>query len=138
MPSLNLVQLMGNVTRDPELRYTPKGTPHLTLGLAINRRWKTDDGETKEEVTFVDVEFWRRAAEVIVKYVHKGDPLYVQGRLTQNEYEKDGQKIRKTRVAAEHFEFLGSRKGGANDPAPVPQTERTAQEADWEKDDIPF
>ena len=87
MPNLNKVQLMGNITRDPEVRYTPKGTAVTDIGLAINRNFSTDDGERREETTFVDITFWGRQAEVIGEYMKKGRPLYVEGRLQLDQWE---------------------------------------------------
>mgnify|MGYP006235333905 CR=1 FL=1 len=87
MPNLNKVQLMGNITRDPEVRYTPKGTAVTDIGLAINRNYSTDDGERREETTFVDITFWGRQAEVIGEYMKKGRPLYVEGRLQLDQWE---------------------------------------------------
>ena len=81
MANFNKVILAGNLTRDPELRYTPKGTAVVKLGMAINRTWKSETGENKEEVTFVDVEAWDRQAEVIAQYMRKGRPILVEGRL---------------------------------------------------------
>src|SRR5258708_6823043 len=79
--NLNRVHLAGNLTRDPEMRYTPKGTAIADLGLAINRSWKNDDGEKKEETTFVDVTLWGRVAEVAQEYLRKGLPVFIEGRL---------------------------------------------------------
>ena len=81
MANFNKVILAGNLTRDPELRYTPKGTAIANFGLAINRKWKSESGESKEEVTFVDVEAWDRQGEVIAQYFKKGSPILVEGRL---------------------------------------------------------
>ena len=87
MANFNKVILAGNLTRDPELRYTPKGTAIARIGMAINRTWKSETGETKEEVTFVDVEAWGRQAEVISQYLKKGRPLLVEGRLKLDQWE---------------------------------------------------
>jgi len=81
MASYNKVILLGNLTRDPELRYTPKGTAVARLGLAVNRSYKSETGETKEEVTFLDVDAWGKQAELIAQYLRKGNPLFVEGRL---------------------------------------------------------
>ena len=81
MPNLNKIQLMGNLTRDPELKHTPKGTAVADIGLAVNRIGKDDDGQRTEETTFVDVTFWGRTAETVAEYMSKGRPLYVEGRL---------------------------------------------------------
>ena len=115
MASYNKVLLMGNLTRDPEVRYTPKGTAIATIGLAVNRRWTTDAGEQKEEVTFVDVEVWGRQAETVGQYLSKGKPIFVEGRLKLDtgEDKESGQKKSKMRVVCEHFQFLGGPRGGA-------------------------
>ena len=81
MANFNKVILAGNLTRDPELRYTPKGTAIAKIGLAINRTWKSETGETKEEVTFVDVDAFGRTAEIIAQYLKKGRPILIEGRL---------------------------------------------------------
>ena len=87
MPSLNKVLLMGNLTRDPELRVTPKGTPICQFSLAINRQFKMESGESREEVIYVDVEAWGKQGETIAKYMTKGRPLYVEGRLSTRSWE---------------------------------------------------
>src|SRR5258707_13151758 len=87
MANFNKVILAGNLTRDPELRYTPKGTAIAKIGLAINRSWKTETGETKEEVTFVDVDSFGRTAEVIAQYLKKGRPILMEGRLKLDQWE---------------------------------------------------
>src|SRR5678816_2634845 len=103
MASFNKVILAGNLTRDPELRYTPKGTAVARIGLAINRTWKNETGETKEEVTFVDVDAWGRQAEVIAQYLRKGRPLLMEGRLKFDQWEDKNthQKQSKLRVVLE-------------------------------------
>ena len=123
MPSLNKVMLMGNLTRDPELRVTPKGTPICQFGLAINRKFKLESGESREEVIFVDVEAWGRQGETIAKFVTKGRPLFVEGRLKLDQWEDKNTKEKRSRlkVVLEQFEFLGDNRGGgaggANAPA---------------------
>src|SRR5690242_12675823 len=113
MASFNKVILVGNLTRDPELRYTPKGTAIARIGMAVNRTWKSETGETKEEVTFVDVDAFGRQAEVIAQYVKKGRPLLVEGRLKLDTWEDKNthQKQSKLRVVLESFSFLDSRGG---------------------------
>ena len=81
MPNLNKVHLMGNLTRDPEMRYTPANTAVCQIGLAINRKWKDGNGEAKEEVTFIDCEAWGKTSEILNQYVRKGHPIYIEGRL---------------------------------------------------------
>jgi single-strand DNA-binding protein len=114
MPSLNKVFLMGNLTRDPELRVTPKGTPICQFSLAINRKFKMESGESREEVIFVDVEAWGRQGETIAKFVTKGRPLFVEGRLKLDQWEDKNTKEKRSRmrVVLEQFEFLGDGRGG--------------------------
>lgn len=115
MPSLNKVLLMGNITRDPELRVTPKGTPICQFSLAINRSFKMESGETREEVIYVDVEAWGKQGETIAKYCSKGRPLYVEGRLKLDQWDdkKTGEKRSRMKVVLEAFQFLGDGKGAA-------------------------
>lgn len=114
MPSLNKVLLMGNLTRDPELRVTPKGTPICQFSLAINRQFKMESGETREEVIYVDVEAWGKQGETISKYVTKGRPLFVEGRLRLDQWEDKNTKEKRSRmkVVLENFQFLGDSRGG--------------------------
>ena len=122
MASFNKVIIMGNLTRDPELRYTPKGSAVVQLGLAVNRKWKTETGETKEEVSFIDVDVFGRQAEVVAQYMRKGRPLLVEGRLKQDTWEDKNthQKQSKLKVVLESFAFVdGNRpEGGAPSGAP--------------------
>ena len=113
MPSLNKVLLMGNLTRDPELRVTPKGTPICQFSLAINRQFKMESGETREEVIYVDVEAWGKQGETIAKYMTKGRPLYVEGRLRLDQWEDKTTKEKRSRmkVVLEQFQFLGDSRG---------------------------
>src|SRR5437667_6526408 len=113
MASFNKIILMGNLTRDPELRYTPKGTAVAKIGLAVNRTWKGESGEQKEEVTFIDIEAWGRQAEVIAQYMKKGRELLVEGRLKLDSWEDKNtkQKVSKLKVVLETFSFIG---GGGN------------------------
>jgi len=116
MPALNKVLLMGNLTRDPELRVTPKGTPICQFALAINRQFKMESGESREEVIYVDVEAWGKQGETIAKYCTKGRPLYVEGRLKLDQWEDKNTKEKRSRmkVVLEQFQFLGDgRVGGA-------------------------
>jgi len=114
MANFNKVILAGNLTRDPELRYTPKGTAVAKIGMALNRSWKSETGETKEEVTFVDVEAWGRQAEVIGQYLKKGRPVLIEGRLRLDSWEDKNthQKMSKLKVVLESFSFLDSRGEG--------------------------
>ncbi len=114
MPALNKVLLMGNLTRDPELRVTPKGTPICQFSLAINRQFKMESGESREEVIYVDVEAWGKQGETIAKYCTKGRPLYVEGRLRLDQWEDKNTKEKRSRmkVVLEQFQFLGDGRGG--------------------------
>jgi len=114
MASFNKVILMGNLTRDPELRYTPKGTAVARVGLAVNRVWKTDTGESREETTFVDCDAFGRQAETLSQYLKKGSPVLIEGRLRLHSWEdkQSGQKQNKLRVDIESFRFVGAREGG--------------------------
>ena len=116
MPNLNKVMLMGNLTRDPEIKYTPKGTAIANFGIAINRVFTPEGGEKREEVTFIDLEAWGRTAEVIGEYFKKGKPIFIEGRLKLDSWDDKttGKKMSKLRVVVESFEFLGSREGGGS------------------------
>ena len=153
MANFNKVILAGNLTRDPELRYTPKGTAVARITLAVNRTWKSESGESKEEVSFVDVDIWGRQAEVISQYMKKGRPLLVEGRLKQDTWEDKNtkQKQSKLKVVLESFSFIDSNRGdsggggsaeaprsrpAATSPAPAP--EGGEADAPPEGDDVPF
>src|SRR5471032_1762585 len=110
--SLNKVLLMGNLTRDPEVKYTPKGTAVCDLGIAINDSYKAQDGTIKETVTFVDVEVWGRQAETCKQYLSKGRPVFVEGQLRLDQWEQEGQKKSKLKVRADRVQFLGAPSGG--------------------------
>jgi single-strand DNA-binding protein len=160
MPNLNKVMIMGNLTRDPEIKYTPKGMAIAVFGVAVNRVWTNEAGEKQEEVTFIDIEMFGRKAEVVGEYFKKGKPIYVEGRLKLDSWEDktSGQKKSKLKVVGETFEFLGSREGGgggggggeheghsesrpqsrpASKPAP-PQKRPADPDLDAPEDDIPF
>ena len=112
MASFNKVILMGNLTRDPELRVTPKGTAVCQIGIAVNSSYKDKDGNAREEVTFVDVDVFGRQAEVIAKYMNKGRPILVEGRLKLDSWEtKEGEKRSKLKVVLDNFQFVGSGPG---------------------------
>lgn len=115
MANLNKVFLIGNLTRDPELRVTPRGTPICQFGMAISRQFKDESGQTREEATFVDVEAWGKQGEIISKYVTKGRPLFVEGRLRFDQWEDktSGQKRSRLKVVLENFQFLGGRDANA-------------------------
>jgi single-strand DNA-binding protein len=113
MASLNKVLLMGNLTRDPEVRYTPKGTAVGDLAIAINDSYKAQDGTIKETVTYVDIEVWGRQAETCKQYLTKGRPIFVEGQLRLDQWETpQGEKKRLLRVRADRVQFLGSSGGG--------------------------
>ena len=145
MASFNKVILAGNLTRDPELRYTPKGTAVARLGIACNRKWKSETGEMKEEVTFVDVDAFGKTAETIGQYLKKGRPILIEGRLRYDTWEdkQSGQKKSKLGVVLENFQFLdsggGRGEGSAEAPRPRPAPAEPADgDAPPEGDDVPF
>lgn len=140
MASFNKVILLGNLTRDPELRYTPKGMATARLGLAVNRKWKTDAGEEREEVTFVDIDAWGKQAELIAQYLKKGAPLFVEGRLKFDQWDdkQTGQKVSKLRVVLEGFQFVGGPRD-QQAPAQRPAAPTATQDGPPpEDDDVPF
>jgi len=112
MASFNRVILVGNLTRDPELRYIPSGTAVTEIGLAVNDRRKGPNGDWIEETTFVDVTLWARTAEVACEYLSKGASVLIEGRLKLDTWEKDGKKNSKLRVIGELMQMLGGRGGG--------------------------
>lgn len=133
MPNLNRVMLMGNLTRDIELKYTPSGLAVATLGMAINRKFRdTKTNELREEVTFVDIEVWGKQAETAHQYLAKGKPLFVDGRLKMDSWDDKttGKKMYKMKVVCERFEFLGtsgaSPAGGAPYAGNQPAAQRSA------------
>ncbi len=158
MANFNRVILAGNLTRDPEMRYTPKGTAVVRITLAINRNYTTETGERKEEVSFVDVEAWGKQAETISKYMKKGRPFLVEGRLKQDTWEDKNthQKQSKLKVVLESFSFIdsrapegdsaeGARPRSTTTAAPAPAPAAPAPEAPAEpeaqppeEDDVPF
>lgn len=115
MPNLNRVMLMGNLTRDPELRYLPNNTAVVNFAIAMNRRWRSQDGEQREETTFVDCSAFSRTAEVINQYLKKGRPIFIEGRLRQERWQdkESGANRSKLSIVVESFEFLDSRGGDA-------------------------
>ena len=125
MANLNKVMLIGNVTRDPEIRYTPKGTALVDLGLAVNRRYTAENGEKREETTFVDVTFWGRTAEIANEYLKKGRSVYVEGRLQLDSWDDKatGQKRSKLKIVGEEMQMLGSREGGGGGGGGASRTE---------------
>ena len=147
MANVNKVILIGNLTRDPEVKFTPKGTAVSQISLAINRKYKVGE-EVKEETTFVDVELWGRLAEIAGEYAKKGNPLYIEGRLKQDSWDdkETGKKRTKMLVVGETLQLLGGRQGGgeggqrpAQSQRPAAQPARSAAPAGGgADDDIPF
>jgi single-strand DNA-binding protein len=123
MANLNKVMLIGNLTRDPELRYTPKGTAVADIGMAINRVRTDEQGQRQEDTTFVDVTLWGRQAELAQQYLSKGRPVYIEGRLQMDTWEDkaSGQKRSKLKVVGENMQFLGSSGGGGRPAGGQPQ-----------------
>jgi len=151
MANFNKVILAGNLTRDPEVRYTPKGMAIAKFGLAINRTWKNEAGETKEEVTFVDIDAFGRTAEVISQYLKKGRPILVEGRLKLDQWDdkQTGQKRSRLGVVLENFQFLDSGRSdgaGRSSAASAPPSTPSSPDAPEpegpgpapEEDDVPF
>ena len=158
MASLNKVMLIGNLTRDPELRRTAKGTAVTDIGLAMNRFYTTESGEKREDTTFVDVTLWGRQAELAEQYLHKGRPVYIEGRLQLDTWDdkNTGQKRSRLRVVGEVMQFLGGRSdgdgGGGNRPAQQSQPQQSGGggegggggqnegpiTTDLDEDEIPF
>jgi len=155
MANLNKVMLMGNLTRDPEVRYTPKGTAVAELGLAINRVYTADNNEKREETTFVDVTLWGRTAEIAGEYLKKGRPVFIEGRLQLDTWDdkQTGQKRSKLKVVGEAMQLMGSRgEGGggggggessggppqSRPPSAPKQKPPTDPDLEPEEDDIPF
>lgn len=160
MASFNKVILLGNLTRDPELKYTPKGTAVAQIGLAVNRVYSNDQGEKVEEVTFVDVDLFGRTAEIANEYLRKGRPVLIEGRLKLDSWDdkQSGQKRSKLKIIGEAMQLLGGRDnagggggGGGGDEiresrssAPPPRRPSApppkAQDPDLDQpeDDIPF
>ncbi|MBN1553260.1 MAG: single-stranded DNA-binding protein [Phycisphaerae bacterium] len=132
MASYNKVILMGNLTRDPQLSYLPSQTPVCEIGLAVNHRWRSQDGQQREEVCFIDARSFGKQAEVLNQYMRKGQPLLIEGRLQFDQWEsQDGQKRSKHRVFIERFSFVGGgqqtggpqNQGGGYAPAPPMQNQ---------------
>ncbi len=138
MANFNKVMLMGNLTRDPELKYLPNQTAVCDFGLAVNRTWTGPDGVKKEETTFVDCSTFGKTAEILAKYKKKGDPIFVEGRLKLDQWEaQDGSKRSKLKVIIENFQFLNRGQPGGQGGAPAgdggeyagePQTTQVARQ----------
>jgi single-strand DNA-binding protein len=140
MANFNKVLLIGNLTRDPQLSYLPSQTAVVDFGLAVNRRWTGKDGEKKEETCFVDCTSFGRPAENINKYLTKGRPVFVEGRLTFNSWTaQDGTKRSRLKVTVERFQFLGSPSATAQpEQSPPDSSEDSQAEQQGGNDDIPF
>src|SRR5437868_13582044 len=153
MASINKVILLGNLTRDPEIRYTPKGSALCDLGIAVNRQYTLENGERRAEVTYVDVVLWARMAEIAAEYLKKGRPVCIEGRLQLDTWDdkQSGQKRSKLRVIGENMQMLGSRGAGggggvteaadeerpARTTTPPPRAAASAT-AEPDDDEIPF
>lgn len=128
MASLNRVFLIGNLTKDPELRYTPQGTAVANLRLAVNRRWKDKAGEQKEEVCFLTVVAWDKQAEVCNQYLRKGSPLFVEGRLQSRSWQDNsGAKRNVVEIRAERVQFLGQPGAGGAGKNNIPPEEEAGE-----------
>ncbi len=145
MANYNKVILMGNLTRDPQLRYLPSNTAVCEFGLAVNRRYKGADGEMKDETCFVDVDTFGRTAETINQYMNKGRAILIEGRLRFRQWTtEDGQKRSKLSVVAENFQFVGGRGEGGGSPGRAaaatapPADSAPGPDAPGPDDDIPF
>ena len=144
MPNLNKVMLMGNLTRDPELRHTPSNVPVCNFGIATNHTWNDANGQEQNEVTFVDVAAWGKRGEVINQYLSKGDPIFIEGRLKLEQWTDDsGNKRSKISVVADRFEFIKQRGDNngqqpANNQAQANTAPVKQAEFEIDDDDIPF
>ena len=147
MASFNKVYLMGNLTRDPEVRTTPSGLKIAKLGLAVNRRYKTRENETKEETTYVDIDAFGAQAEVLEKYCQKGSPLFIEGRLRLEQWQNsNGENRSKLSIVLENFQFIGGRgdsassesNGSYGNTSETPSTGESTGGNFEEDDDIPF
>ena len=149
MASFNKVILLGNLTRDPEVRYTPKGSAVCDLGIAVNRQYTLDSGEKREEVTYVDVVLWSRLAEIAGEYLKKGRPVFIEGRLQLDTWDdkQSGQKRSKLRVIGETMQLLGGRppgagggggEGGESRPGKATPPPKPAAGGEPDDDEIPF
>jgi len=126
MANLNRVFLMGNLTRDPELRYTPSGTAVSNLRIAVNRRFRTQSGETKEETAFITIVAWGKQAETCSQFLSKGRPIFVEGRLQMRSWETpEGQKRNVLEVRASRVQFLGSKPQTSDDVADLKPNEES-------------
>lgn len=131
----NKVTLLGNLTRDPELKTIPSGQSVCSFSLAVNRQWRNSDGETQEAVDYIDCNAWGKAGEIINQYTQKGRALLVSGRLQQRSWEQDGQKRSKIEVVVEDFNFIGE-GGGSNNSAPSQSSNSTKKSKDVSAEEI--
>ena len=143
MANLNRVLLIGNLTRDPEIRYTPQGVAVADISLAINRFSTNSEGEKKEEVTYVDVTLWNRVAEIAKDYLKKGKPVFIEGRLRLDTWDdkQTGQKRSRLRVVADGMQLLGSKDNNGSVTQATAGASRQPQhdpDLNIEPDDIPF
>jgi single-strand DNA-binding protein len=119
MPSLNRVQLIGRLGRDPETRFTPKGSKVCSFSVAVDHKWRGAEGESRESTDWFNIEAWGRLGEICQEYLHKGRLVFVEGRLRTDQYEKDGEKRYITKVVAYSMQML-DRKPDEEEPAPAP------------------
>ena len=150
MANYNKVILIGNLTRDPQLRYTPSQAAVCDFGIAVNRQWTGQDGQPRKEVCFVDCTAWGRQAETVQKYMNKGRPIFIEGRLTWHQWDgPDGKKRSKLEVTVERFQFLGGRKddaeaggprggGGAGAPSRNAERQETSGQQEQKTPDYDF
>ena len=154
MANLNKVMLIGNLTRDPEVRYTPSGKAVADISLAINRVWNNDQGQKQEETTFVDVTLWGRQAELAQQYLTKGRGVYIEGRLQMDSWDdkETGKKRTKLKIVGDNLQFLPDGRGAAGGSGGPPQQSSNAPQRSGspqgasaapaedfqEEDDIPF
>ena len=136
MANFNKVILIGNLTRDPEMRYLPSQTPVVEIGLAVNRRWKGQDGQQREETCFIDCVSFGKQAEVLNQYMAKGRPIMIEGRLQLDTWEaKDGTRRSKHKVVIEQFQFLGGgQSGGQGSAQGGPRKQATEQQSQGNND----
>jgi single-strand DNA-binding protein len=120
MPNANKVILIGNLTRDPELRYTPQGSAVAEFAIAVNRKWKNKQtGQMQEEVDFIDIVAWGKTGEICAEYLKKGRPVYIEGRLKQDRWETpEGKKMSKIKVVIEDVQFLGPKEAKQGEAPP--------------------
>jgi len=142
MANLNKVMVIGTLTRDPEVRYTPKGSAVADLSIAVNRAYTADNGEKREEVTFIEVTVWGKAAESAGQYLTKGRQAFVEGRLQMETWEdkQSGKKRSKLKVVCESMQFIGGRKDEAGRGEKRRESAKIEQEAGSKEEDgdIPF